>query len=297
MRAQKAAISVAVAFEQVTLRISINNILPLRDVTAVGRKSSKYRQIAASIEEVGIIEPPVVIRDRVDPETFHLLDGHLRLEILKSRGDPEVVCLVATEDEAFTYNRRISRIATIQEHKMILHALSKGVSEQRLARALNLDIASIRARRNLLSGICPEAADLLRDKHVPINTFTELRRLKPIRQIVAAEIMIAMNRYTTMYAKSIVAASPQDQLVGGKRKAVRGLTEAQIALMERESTEIEREFRLIEQSYGSDHLDLVLATGYVTRLLNNARIVRHLAQHHATILHEFQKISDIQMAA
>ena len=40
---------------------------------------------------------------------------------------------------------------------MILNAIKKGVSEERLARALNVNIASIRTKRNLLTGICPEA--------------------------------------------------------------------------------------------------------------------------------------------
>lgn len=297
MKSPKSRASVLLAFEQATLRIAIADILPLREVPVKMRKSVKYGQIAASIGEVGIIEPPVVVRDQHDRDCFHLLDGHLRVQILRERGDSEVVCLIATEDEAFTYNRRVSRIAIVQEHKMILNAVNKGVSEERLARALNVDIAIIRKKRNLLKGICPEAADLLRDKHVPMNAFTELRRLKPMRQIVAAEMMVAMNRYSTSYAKSIVAGTSDDQLVDGASKTVRGLTEEQVALMERESAHLDREFKLIEQSYGADHLDLVLATGYVTRLLNNVRVVRHLAQHYSDLLSEFQKIADIQKAA
>jgi len=296
MRTKRSSM-VGMAFEASTLRIAIRNILPLREVSPNVRKSVKYCQIAASIQEVGVIEPPVVVRDAMDRSIFHLLDGHLRMDILKERGDQEVVCLIATDDEAFTYNRRVSRIAIIQEHKMILNAVRNGVSEERLARALNVNIANIRSKRKLLTGICDEAADLLRDKHVPMNTFTELRKLKPLRQIVAAEMMIAMNRYSISYAKSIVMGTPDDQLVHGRHKASAGLTDEQISLMERESVELDREFKLIEQSYGSDHLDLVLAVGYVTKLLGNARVVRHLAQHHANLLSEFQKIVELQRAA
>jgi hypothetical protein len=54
---------------------------------------------------------------------------------------------------------------------------------------------------------------------------------------------------------------------------------------------------LVEQTYGSDHLDLVLAAAYVNNLLTNARIVRHLAEHHSDLLKEFQKIADMQRAA
>lgn len=297
MKTPRDAAPVAVAFEHATLRISIDDILPLRKVPANVRKSVKYGQIAASITEVGIIEPPVVSRDGNDGSRYHLLDGHLRVDFLRERGDAEVVCLVATEDEAFTYNRRVSRIAIIQEHKMILNAVNKGVSEERLARALNVDIASIRKKRNLLVGICSEAADLLRDKHVPLNAFVELRRMKPMRQIVAAEMMVAMNRYSVPYVKSIVAGTPDDQMVEGRQKVIRGLTDEQISVMEREAEALDREFKMIEQSYGADHLDLVLATGYVRRLLGNVRVVRHLAQHHADLLSEFQKIAELQKAA
>ena len=297
MSAKRPIIPVRLGFEETTVRVPLDAIMPLREITTAVRKSVKYGQIAASIAEVGIIEPPAVARDAEDRERFHLLDGHLRVEILRERGETEVVCLIAIDDEAFTYNKRISRMATIQEHRMILNAVKKGVSEERLARALNVNIQNIRMKRNLLVGICPEVADLLREKHVPLNVFTELRFLKPIRQIEAAQAMITMNRYSIAYAKSLVAATPTDQLVEGKERRQRGLSEEQIATMQRESENLDRELKHIEQGYGSDHLDLVLATGYVGSLLGNARIVRHLARHHADILAEFQKIADLQKAA
>ena len=297
MSAKRPIIPVRLGFEETTVRVPLDAIMPLREITTAVRKSVKYGQIAASIAEVGIIEPPAVARDAEDRERFHLLDGHLRVEILRERGETEVVCLIAIDDEAFTYNKRISRMATIQEHRMILNAVKKGVSEERLARALNVNIQNIRMKRNLLVGICPEVADLLRDKHVPLNVFTELRFLKPIRQIEAAQAMITMNRYSIAYAKSLVAATPTDQLVEGKERRQRGLSEEQIATMQRESENLDRELKHIEQGYGSDHLDLVLATGYVGSLLGNARIVRHLARHYADILAEFQKIADLQKAA
>lgn len=297
MNARKPVIPVKLGFEESSLRIPLGAIMPLREISATLRKSIKYNQIAASIAEVGIIEPPVVARDSRDRDRYHLLDGHLRIDIMHSRGETEVVCLVATDDEAFTYNKRVSRIATIQEHRMILNAIRKGVSEERLARALNVDIASIRKKRNLLVGICPEVADLLRDRHVPINVFTELRRLKPLRQIEATQAMIAMNRFSLGYARSLVASTPDEDLVNGKALRPRGLTADQISIMQRESENLSREFRVVEQNYSEDHLDLVLAIGYVGSLLGNARVLRHLAQHHADLLSEFQKLAQLDRAA
>jgi len=285
-------------FEDTGQRIAIADIQPLKLVSAAVKKTPKYAQIIASVREVGIVEPPVVARDRSDRGKYLLLDGHLRIEVLRDMGETDVMCLISTDDEAYTYNKRVNRLAIIQEHRMILKAIERGVPEERIAKALNVNVGSIKRKRNLLDGICPEAAEILKDKHVSINSLWELKKLAPMRQIEAVELMVAMNKYTISYAKSLVAATPEDQLVDAyKSKAIKGLNEEQIALMERESTNLEREFRLAEQSYGVDHLDLVLANGYIGSLLSNARIVRYLAQHQRDILNEFQKRAELEQTA
>ena len=248
------------SFEEVPEHIAIADIQPLKLVSAAVKKTPKYAKIVASIVEVGIVEPPVVSRDRADPGKYLLLDGHLRIEVLKDLGKTEVTCVVSTDDEAFTYNKRVNRIAIIQEHRMILKAIERGVSEERIAKALNVNVGSIKRKRNLLDGICPEAAEILKDKHVSINSIWELKKLAPLRQIEAVELMAAMNKYTISYARTLVAATPEAQLADAyKPKAIKGLTDEQITLMEGESANVEREFRIAEQSYGVDHLDLVLA--------------------------------------
>lgn len=286
---------VRVGFEERSLRISISAIKPLHRVSDAVKATPKYAQIATSIREIGIVEPPVVARDRADPGQFLLLDGHLRLEVLKDCGRTDVVCLVSTDDEAFTYNKRVNRIAIIQEHRMIMKALDRGVSEERLATALNVNVSHIKRKRHLLDGICPEVAELLKDKHVSIHALWQLKKLVPLRQIEAAELMVAMNKYTIGYAKTLVAATPHSQLVRADRpKVVRGLTADQLALMERESANLEREFKVAEQSYGIDHLDLVLAKGYLCKLLANERVEHYLAQHQQEILSEFKKIAEME---
>jgi ParB-like chromosome segregation protein Spo0J len=228
------------AFEETQLRIPIAQIQPLKLVTPAIKKTPKYLQIVASIREVGLVEPPVVARDRSDPGKYLLLDGHLRIDVLKDMGESDVTCLISIDDEAFTYNKRVNRLAMIQEHRMIVKAVQRGVPEERIAKALNVDVQSIVRKRKLLDGICPEVAEILKDQHIAIATFTELRKLVPLRQIEAAELMVAMNKFTINYAKSLVAATPQEQLVEtDKPKHVRGLSEEQIALMERESVSLE----------------------------------------------------------
>ena len=295
---RKSHTEVPMGFEKATRRLAIADLQPLKIVSAAIKKSPKYVQIVASIGEIGIVEPPVVTPDRKDKGKYLLLDGHLRIEALKDRGETEVVCLISIDDEAFTYNKRVNRIAVIQEHRMIMKAIERGVSEERLAKALNVDVVSIKRTRRLLDGICGEVANILKDKHIAIQALAELRKLAPLRQIEATELMVAMNKYTFGYAKSLVAATPQDQLAEGyKPKRVRGLTSEQVALMERETANLDREFRIAEQSYGTDHLDLVIASGYIGKLLGNAKVVRYLGMHQKEILLEFQKLVELEAAA
>ena len=295
---RKSHTEVPMGFEKATRRLAIADLQPLKLVSAAIKKSPNYVQIVASIGEIGIVEPPVVTPDRKDKGKYLLLDGHLRIEALKDRGETEVVCLISIDDEAFTYNKRVNRIAVIQEHRMIMKAIERGVSEERLAKALSVDAGSIKRKRRLLEGICGEVANILKDKHIAIQALAELRKLAPLRQIEATELMVAMNKYTFGYAKSLVAATPQDQLAEGyKPKRVRGLTSEQVALMERETANLDREFRIAEQSYGTDHLDLVIASGYIGKLLGNAKVVRYLGMHQKEILLEFQKLVELEAAA
>jgi ParB-like chromosome segregation protein Spo0J len=154
---------VKMAFEFEGQRIALADIQPLKIISEAIKKSSKYAQIATSIREVGIIEPPVVARDHGNPGKYLLLDGHSRVEVLKDTGQTEVICLISTDDEGFTYNKRVNRLAIIQEHRMILRAIERGVPEERIAKALNVDVGSIVRKRKLLEGICSEVAEILKD--------------------------------------------------------------------------------------------------------------------------------------
>ena len=290
--------AVAAAFERELLTVPFDRIAPLYLVTPQKKSSIKFRQIAASIRDIGIVEPMVIARDPHDPEQYTLLDGHLRFAVLKDLKETEARCLVSTDDEAFTYNKRINRLATIQEHKMILRALSLGVPEARLARALDVNIKTIKEKRRLLDGICDEAAELLKDKQVALSGFQILKKMKPMRQIEAAQLMVAMNKFTINYARSLLAATPETLLVSAATpKQIKGISREQLDLMERASANLEREVRLVEDSYGADHLDLVLARGYISKLMTSDRITRYLSLHHPDYVPAFEKITETEAFA
>jgi ParB-like chromosome segregation protein Spo0J len=281
-------------FDKETVDLSLEQIAAVKIVPPATLKGRKFRQVMASIREVGIIEPLVVCRDKKSRGKYFLLDGHLRLAALKELGETEVTCLVSTDDEAFTYNKHISRLSPVQEHKMILRAVERGVPEERIASALNFDIARIVSKRNLLKGICKEAVDLLKDKMVAASVFPVLKRMLPLRQIEAATLMNDANTYTQSFAQALLAATPKNQLVEPDRpKKIKGLSDEEMARMESESGRLQQEYLLIEDNYGKDVMNLTLTKGYLGALLGNARVVRYLAQHRADVLAEFQRIADI----
>ena len=117
----------------------------------------RYKRIVASIAEVGIVEPLVVARRQDDAGPYMLVDGHLRHAALSDLGNSEAPCLIADDDEAFTYNKRVNRLATIQEHYMIVKAIERGVSEEKLAKALNVDIKRIKTKRTVSMGCVPRS--------------------------------------------------------------------------------------------------------------------------------------------
>lgn len=282
---------VNIAFESKGLTLSLSQLLPTRIVHDRMRELPKYQRILSSIQVLGVIEPPMVYPHQGEEGKYLLLDGHLRVRAMQELGEEELFCLVATDDEAFTYNHKVNQLAPIQEHFMIMKALDQGVSEDRIAITLNVDVARIREKRDLLRGVCPEAVELLKTERVGAAAIRELRRVQPMRQIEMAELMVASRNFSKDYAQCLITATPTDQLVDPhKPKAVNGLHVDDVARIKRELQAISQDFRLVEESHGRNVLNLVIAGGYLKRLLENAEVVKYLARRHHEVLDQFQQI-------
>lgn len=104
-----------------------------------------------------MIEPLSEIKPDPEAAGFLLLAGNLRVLALKELGQDTAPCLIAKDCDTYTYNHRINRLSSVQEHCMLRRAINKGVSKERLERALNVNLSTINSRINLLHGICPKA--------------------------------------------------------------------------------------------------------------------------------------------
>jgi len=282
---------VAIGFDLERLTVPVDKILPSRKTPVGVATSRKFMQIRSSIAEIGLIEPLSV--GPADSKTGQhiLLDGHIRLIALQELNYLEVLCLVATDDESYTYNSRINRLSTIQEHYMIRRAIQRGVTPERLAKALSMDTRTITRKMVLLEGICPEAAELLKDRQFATDISRVLRKMKPTRQVECVELMVSANTITVAYAEAMLVATPAAMLVDGKKPAkLTGLSQEQMAKMEREMSNLQGQYKMVEQTYGQDVLNLVLAKGYLTKLLENKSVARYLRQRQPEVLAEFEAI-------
>jgi len=282
-------------FETDMITVNIDCLTSTRLPHQAHKNKIKYKQILTSIKEIGIIEPPVISPEQGNPNRYYILDGHLRIRALKDLNISTVVCLVSSDDESFTYNKHINRLSTIQEHKMIAKAVERGVSEQKIASALNLDVRSIINKRKMLDGITQDAVDLLKDKIVPKGVFDILKRMKPIRQIECAQLMNSMNSYSVPYARALLTGTSSDKLINPNQyNGLKGLDPDQIARMQSEMLSLENEYKIIEENLGDNILNLTIAKGYVKKLLSNNAVTQYLTHYHPEIYEEFINLTQLQ---
>ena len=174
---------------------------------------------------------------------------------------------------------------------MIRRAIERGLSAERLAKALSVDVSHIIKKMTLLDGICPEAADLLKDRQFSAEISRVIRKMKPTRQVECVELMVSANNITVAYAEALLVATPTEMLVDGKKpQKLTGVTQEQMSRMEREMANLQGQYKLVEQTYAEDVLNLVLARGYLAKLLDNKSIVRFIKQRRPEVLEQFEVI-------
>jgi ParB-like chromosome segregation protein Spo0J len=287
---------ISAAFENRTRVLRLEQILPIRQVKPSDHTFGKYRSILASIREIGVVEPLVVHPQRGGGELYLLLDGHMRLKALQELKAAEAPCIIATEDDAFTYNDKISRVAPIQEHRMIMKAIAQGVTPEQIARALDVDPDKIRRGMNLLDGIHPDAIELLKDKPITPAALRVFKKVKTLRQLDFAQLMVATNNYTNSYAQALLLGTQLDMLVRPEKpKAVQGLKAEDVAQMEKEMETLERDFKVYQNSYGENALTLNVVQRYVKRLVENGHIKRFLGKRYPEIQEELVDLAAMEL--
>ena len=265
----------SLAFQTLFVRIPLLRIDNPRPLSWHERTDKKYRQIEASVQAIGLVEPLVVIKEVAG--RFRLLDGRKRLHALQKLGARATHCLIATEDDCYTYNRRTNYLSPIAEHQMIAKALQTN-SEETISKALGVSVRTILWKRDLLTGISQEVVDLLVSRRVPARAFATLRTLDHDHQMLVARMMLASNQTSNRFVRALAAASAELP-----RKPSSARVRPQTTLKETVDTLLGGLDEL-QLAFGREQLELNIWRYYLKRVLNSRTVCQFLGNKHAKAL-------------
>jgi hypothetical protein len=103
--------------------------------------------------------------------------------------------------------------------------------------------------------------------------------------------MSMVANYGSAYCQALVAATPKEMMSDDEKSKPRvSLSAEDVARMQREMETLQRDLQNHEDTYGQNFLNLVIVRGYLSKLLDNGRVVRFLSTHHSDVLNAFQQV-------
>lgn len=254
--------------------------------------STKYKQIKASVDEIGLIEPIVVYINDANDKV--ILDGHLRVEVLKELGITTAHCLISPVEDTYSYNKRVSRLTIVQAQNMLLKAVESGVSVEKLCAVLGVTPDTLIGKLKISDGIAPEVMALLAEKNVPQTIFSVLKKLKFYKQIEMVNIMISINNFTCKFAMSMQHAVASEHLVAPKKDASRETDiRKNLERLEKEMASVQVETQHLQDEYAENNLRLVIIKNHIERLLANGQVLNWLYDNHQEYLSVLKQISGL----
>ena len=170
-------------------------------------------------------------------------------------------------------------------------ALARATTRPLTQQVVNVKVEKIRASRDLLTGIDSAAVHVLRDKQISAGALKVFKKVKAARQLDMARLMVMTGNYSLVFAETLLAGTDKKELLSPDvPKKIRKLKIEEIARLEAEMGSMERNFKLAEDGYSANVLQLSVAGRYVERLIGNRRITKYLAQHHADIFKELSHV-------
>lgn len=146
--------------------------------------------------------------------------------------------------------------------------------------------------RQPVSGICPEVLDVLRDSPVHPKIFGLLQKALPSRQLEIVRLMVAMDRVRPTYARMLVALSPPSQLAKNFHpRLIARLAERKRGAMVLDVGKLSLAVLGAVEKRGQVGLELVAASCYFDRLMDNSKVVRYLARNFPGHFEAFHNLS------
>jgi hypothetical protein len=115
--------------------------------------------------------------------------------------------------------------------------------------------------------------------------------MKPVRQVQAAQLMMASNNYTARFAKALLMGTTDEMRVEPLRQDRRDIKPAQRAHLAHETDMLLQNSKAVETAYGASLLTLSVCLRYVERVIRNQAVHDFLDSKHPDLLRELEVIT------
>jgi len=104
--------------------------------------------------------------------------------------------------------------------------------------------------------------------------------------------MLASQSITVAHAEALLKATPPEQRADFKEqeKEKKAAPIEQLVKLEKEMSQVQDQYKEAESNYGSDLLNLMVAKGYLTKLLENPAVKSYVNKNEPEILSHFELV-------
>ena len=117
---------------------------------------------------------------------------------------------------------------------------------------------------------------MLKDRRVSHATFASLRKMRPLRQMEAAELMISASNFTSPFAAAILGVTKPELLTTPPKRAAKATSLTQ-ALLEEATEVLISDLAAVRKTYGVDVLSLTVVCRSIESLVSNHAVTRLFA--------------------
>ncbi|MFC1762989.1 ParB/RepB/Spo0J family partition protein [Planctomycetota bacterium] len=267
--------------------IPIEMLMPLKERDINFKRHRGFKKIKSSIQAVGLIEPLCVYKES---HGYIILDGYLRFEALQQLGIKTVPCWIHKDKEAYTYNRMVNRLSTVQQSRMLHQSLST-LDRKTIEQAFGLKNLGYRLATDILNQLHPDVIKAVDKDVISRRCATQLTNVNKERQAQILKEMGRTHDYTISFARALIIKTAPEMRSQKHRnnKPWDGNNEKKKQLVEK-LEEVQKRYDFYTNLYRQYTTDLLRLCVYTRQLLTNETVALHLQSNFPEVFKRLQAI-------
>jgi len=267
--------------------IPIELLVPLKEREINFKKHRGYKRIKSTIQMVGLLDPLCVY-----PENgyYIIVDGYLRYMVLQELGVRMIPCQIQQNKEAYTYNKMVNNLSTVQQSRMLRQSLGT-LDKNTIEKTFGIKSLNYRLATAILKQLHPDVIKAVDKEIITRRSAAELTNVNQERQ---QQILKEMNRtkdFSISFARALVIKTPPEMRSRNRKKKKPWIHESEKTkqLVEK-LEETEKRYNFYTILYRQYTTDLLILCTYTRTLITNEIIRSHLESNFPEILERFQMI-------